>query len=77
LFKPLCYQFGDLIRVTIHHHHHVAVPLNPECRQINSIGVRTSSGEGGLIALRRLDEILPGRGILQVIAEHEKMRNFV
>src|SRR5262249_58405155 len=74
LSEPLRNKLRDLIRVAIHHHH-VAVSLNPERRQINPIGLDTSAGKGGVIAVRGFDEILPRREIMQVIAEHEQVRN--
>ena len=50
LFEPLRNNLRDLIRVAIHHHH-VAVSLNPERRQIDPIRLHTSAGKGGVIAL--------------------------
>jgi hypothetical protein len=49
-FEPLRNNLRDLIRVAIHHHH-VAVSLNPERRQIDPIRLHTSAGKGGVIAL--------------------------
>ena len=50
LFEPLRNNLRDLIRVAIHHHH-VAVSLNPERRQIDPIGLHTSTGKSHVIAL--------------------------
>jgi hypothetical protein len=50
LFEPLRNNLRDLIRVAIHHHH-VAVSLNPERRQIDPIRLHTSAGKGDVIAL--------------------------
>jgi len=50
LVEPLRNNLRDLIRVAIHHHH-VAVSLNPERRQIDPIRLHTSAGKGGVIAL--------------------------
>src|SRR5215470_92805 len=50
LFEPLRNNLRDLIRVAIHHHH-MAVSLNPERRQIDPIGLHTSAGKGGVIAV--------------------------
>ena len=50
LFEPLRNNLRDLIRVAIHHHH-VAVSLNPERRQIDPIRLHTGAGKGGVIAL--------------------------